>query len=72
MVFFLCFQRRLSPGILAAPEQYPAANYSTLAGDDYYGPEEERNNTRANRERIVSSLKDGITNPEWVKSEQSI
>jgi len=71
VLFFLCCQRRLSPGILAVPEQYQAANYSTLAGENY-GPEDERSNTRANRERMVSSLKDGLAKPEWVASEQSI
>ena len=71
-MFFLCCQKRLSPGILAVPEQYQAANYSTLPGDDHASQEERNNATRANRDRIVSSLKDGITNPEWVTSEQSI
>jgi hypothetical protein len=71
VLFFLCCQRRLSPGILAVPEQYQAANYSTLAGEDY-GPEDEKSNARAKRESMVSSLKDGIANPEWMTSEQSI
>ncbi|XP_046442778.1 MFS-type transporter SLC18B1-like [Daphnia pulex] len=71
VLFFLCCQRRLSPGILAVPEQYQAANYSTLAGEDY-GPEDERSNARAKRESMVSSLKDGMANPEWMTSEQSI
>ncbi|XP_057364679.1 MFS-type transporter SLC18B1-like [Daphnia carinata] len=70
VVLFLCCQRRLSPGILAVPEQYQTANYSTLVGEDYATGDEE-NNSKTSREKMVSSLKDGLANPEWVTSEHS-
>ena len=61
---FLCCQRRLSPGILAVPEQYQAANYTALPGEDFMA-EDGRTIAKVKADRIVSSLKEGLVNPEW-------
>lgn len=71
MLLFLCCQRRLSPGILAAQEQYQAANYRTLVDEDNVLSESgEREKGR--NDRIVSSLKQGLENPEWSRAEHTI
>lgn len=75
MLIFLCCQRRLSPGILAVSEpysSYQAANYSPISGCDDDSSEYGKCTIKSNGEKIMSSLKEGLVDPEWTTAEQTI